>query len=60
MIKASKTELNTGLSLKANISDVSKTIEELSKALEERPCYQEITSMLRDFASKADLIELLA
>lgn len=28
--------------------------------MEERPAYQEITSMLRDFASKADLIELLA
>ena len=60
LIQASKTELSTGLSLKANSTDVSKTVEELSRALEERPAYQEISSMLRDYASRADLVELLA
>jgi hypothetical protein len=38
-MQASKTELTTGLSLKANSTDVSKTVEELSRALEERPSY---------------------
>jgi len=32
-MKASKTELTTGLSLKTNVSDVSKTVEELSDEL---------------------------
>ena len=32
-MQASKAELTTGLSLKANVSDVSKAVEELSSEL---------------------------
>jgi len=33
-IKASKTELHTGLSLKSNISDISRTVSEIAASLD--------------------------
>lgn len=58
--QASKTELATGLALKSNVSDVGKAVDELSQALEERPTFTEMSSTLREFATKIDLSNLMA
>lgn len=52
--KASKTELSSGLSLKANISDISRTISEVTSSLETKLTYDECQSMLRDYVLKSD------
>jgi hypothetical protein len=40
--KANKSELNSGLSLKANVSDVSRTIAEVAQSIEGRLTFEEI------------------
>jgi len=40
--KASKSELNAGLSLKANVSDVSRTIAEVASSIETKMSFEEI------------------
>ena len=40
--KANKSELNAGLSLKANVSDVSRTIAEVASSIETKLTFEEI------------------
>lgn len=46
--KASKTELNTGLSLKANQSDLGHVVSDITSKLERKISYEEIRSLLDD------------
>lgn len=58
--KASKAEMNAGLSLKANVADVSRTIAELAQNVEQRLTFEEVQSMLDDKVGKGDLQYLLS
>jgi len=40
--KANKSELNAGLSLKANVSDVSRTIAEVAGSIESKLSFEEV------------------
>ena len=40
--KANKSELNAGLSLKANVSDVSRTIAEVASSIETKLTFEEV------------------
>eukprot|EP01022_Parablepharisma_sp_SALTPOND_P015976 TRINITY_DN2297_c1_g1_i1.p1 TRINITY_DN2297_c1_g1~~TRINITY_DN2297_c1_g1_i1.p1 ORF type:complete len:983 (-),score=93.89 TRINITY_DN2297_c1_g1_i1:14064-17012(-) len=57
--KASKAELNSSLSTKANISDVSKTLAEVAANIESRTTGEEIKRSLAEKASREEL-DLLA
>jgi len=52
--KASKSELNTGLSQKASISDVSKTVAEVAANIESRATIEEVQQLLESKISKSD------
>lgn len=41
-LKASKSELHTGLSLKANINDVSRTIAEVATSLDSKISFEDV------------------
>ncbi len=58
--KASKAELNSGLSLKANVSDVSRTIAEVASQMESKLTFEELQSLTDDKVSKQDLQYLLS
>ena len=53
--KASKAEINAGLSLKANVTDVSRTVAELASTVEQKLGYEEVQGLLDDKVSKGDL-----
>lgn len=53
-------ELNTGLSLKANINDVSRTVNEVAASLDSKLSFEDIQSILKDYPIKADLQYLLS
>jgi hypothetical protein len=55
IFQASKNELNTGLSLKANISDVSRTIAEISSSMDGKIGFEDMQVILRDYVQKGDL-----
>jgi hypothetical protein len=40
--KANKAELNAGLSVKANVSDVSRTIAEVASSIENKLTFEEV------------------
>jgi len=40
--KCNKSELNAGLSLKANVTDVSRTIAEVSAQIDNKLCFEDI------------------
>jgi hypothetical protein len=40
--KSNKSELNAGLSLKANVSDVSRTIAEVASSIESKMNFEEV------------------
>lgn len=52
--RASKNELNTGLSLKSNISDVSRTISEIASSLDGKISYDDVQLMLKDYITRTD------
>ncbi len=52
-IQASKTELTTGLSLKANIADVSKTIDEISLQIEDKLSYPDLNDLLKEYLHRS-------
>jgi hypothetical protein len=58
--KASKAELNAGLSLKANVADVSRTVADLASGLEQKLAFEDVQSLLDDRVSKGDLQYLLS
>ena len=58
--KASKAEVNAGLSLKANVADVSRTIAEVASTCESKLSFEEVQNLLDDKVSKADLQYLLS
>ena len=53
LIQASKTELTTGLSLKANIADVSKTIDEISLQIEDKLSYPDLNHLLKEYLHRS-------
>lgn len=53
--KASKSELNSGLNIKANVADVMRTFSEVASSIESRPTMEEIHSFLDEKVSKNDL-----
>lgn len=44
--KCNKSELNAGLSLKANVTDVSRTIAEVSAQIDSKLCFEDIQPIL--------------
>ena len=55
LIKASKAELNSGLSMKANISDVSRTVAEVATNIESRVSLDDLQSFLDEKVARSDL-----
>jgi hypothetical protein len=53
--KVTKSELNSGLNIKANVADVMRTFSEVASNIESRPTMEEIHSYLDDKVSKTDL-----
>jgi hypothetical protein len=53
--KASKAEVNAGLSLKANVADVSRTLADLASTMESKLSFEEVQTLLDDRVSKSDL-----
>ena len=53
--KASKAELNSGLSQKANVSDVSRTVAEVASTIESRASLEDVQSLVEDKVSRSDL-----
>ncbi len=53
--KASKSELNSGLTLKANVSDVMRTFSEVAASIENRPTIDELHNFLEEKVNKCDL-----
>jgi hypothetical protein len=53
--KCNKSELNAGLSLKANSSDVQRTIGEIISQAENKPGYEEIEGLMEEKVNKTDL-----
>ena len=53
--KCGKSELNAGLSLKANVNDVSRAIGEVACTIETRLTMDEAQSLLDDKVSKSDV-----
>ena len=53
--KAAKAEVNAGLSLKANVADVSRTLADIASTMESKLSFEEVQSLLDDRVSKADL-----
>ena len=58
--KASKTELNTGLSLKANINDVSRTVNEVAASLDSKLSFEDLQALLKDYVLRSDLQYLIS
>lgn len=58
--KASKAELNSGLAIKANISDVTRQVSDLMASYEGNIRIQEIRDLLEDKVSRNDLQYLLS
>eukprot|EP01022_Parablepharisma_sp_SALTPOND_P018885 TRINITY_DN3149_c2_g1_i1.p1 TRINITY_DN3149_c2_g1~~TRINITY_DN3149_c2_g1_i1.p1 ORF type:complete len:945 (+),score=132.86 TRINITY_DN3149_c2_g1_i1:1642-4476(+) len=52
--KASKAELNSGLSQKANISDVSRTVAEVASNIETRVTLEDIQALLEEKVSRSE------
>ena len=53
--KCNKSELNAGLSLKANIADVSRTVADVAATVDTKLGQDEISKMLEEKVSKADM-----
>jgi hypothetical protein len=53
--KASKSELNSGLNIKANVADVMRTFSEVASSIESRPTSEEVQILVEDKVSKSDL-----
>lgn len=54
-LKANKQEVSTSLALKANISDVQRSMTEIVRAMEQKMTMQDVKMMLSDKVSKSDL-----
>ncbi len=52
--------MNSGLALKANISDVSRTIAEVVTNLEGKPSTEDLLSLLKDYVLRSDFQYLLS
>jgi hypothetical protein len=53
--KASKSELNSGLNIKANVADVMRTFSEVASSIESRPTSEEVQIIVEEKVSKSDL-----
>lgn len=49
-------ELNNTVNLKANISDVSRSLSEMATSLENKISFDELHNFLKDYALKNDLL----
>lgn len=58
--KASKTEVNAGLSVKANVSDVSRSVAEVVTSLERKINLEDIQVLVEEKVSRSDLQYLLS
>ena len=47
--------MNTGLSLKANVSDVSRTIAEISSQIDSKISFDDLQLVMKDFVQKSDM-----
>ena len=59
-LQASKSELHTGLSLKANINDVSRTIAEVASSLDTKISYDDLQTIMKDHVLKSDFQYLMS
>ena len=53
--KASKSDLNSGLNIKANVADVMRTFSEVASSIESKPTIEEIHGYLDEKVCKNDL-----
>ncbi|EAR92032.3 hypothetical protein TTHERM_00105270 (macronuclear) [Tetrahymena thermophila SB210] len=53
--KASKNELNTGLSLKANVSEVGRQVSALATSVDNKIAFEDVQLILRDYALKSEV-----
>ena len=58
-IKATKTELNSSLNIKANIADIMKTFNEVAHNIEQRPTKEDIQLLLDEKANRADINNII-
>ena len=45
--------------MKSNVSDMSRVVEEISSAMDSKVNYGDINSIMKDYAQKKDLREIL-
>ena len=57
--KSSKSEISTALNMKANSSDVTRSVSEMNTLINQRVTIDEMRSMLNEKVSKSELIYLL-
>ena len=57
--KASKSELNSSLNIKANIADIMKTFNEVAHNIEQRPTKDDIQLLLDEKANRADINNII-
>ena len=53
--KASKSDLNAGLNIKANIADIMRTFSEVAQNMEQRPSLEEVNLMLEEKVGKKEI-----
>ena len=53
--KCNKSELNAGLSLKANVADVSRTMADVAAQMDAKLAMEDVQQMLEDKVTKNDL-----
>ncbi len=58
-LKATKTELNSSLNIKANIADIMKTFNEVAHNIEQRPTKEDIQLLLDEKANRADINNII-
>jgi hypothetical protein len=56
--QCSKSELSTGLSMKANTSDVSRTVAELSNSVDSKLSINEFHTAMRDYVTRYDVQQI--
>jgi hypothetical protein len=58
--KCNKSELNAGLSLKANVTDVSRMIAEISASIDNKLTFDDVAPLLEERILKSDMQFLLS
>ena len=52
--------MNTGLSLKASVQDVSRTVAQIAQTLDDKVSFEDCQTLLKDYVIKADFQYLMS